>query len=264
MSSRPRYSRPGQRPGRAGTIYRQFRSGAAVREALRQGKARVRLHNAQVRRVQLRNYRSETKTYDAVVLDTNLLYADSSSAVAVSASGYITTTSSAMVLNQVPQDATSTGRVGRRITMKSVHIRGKLVGPTAAGQNPGLVRLALVFIPQMDRTVTTMPPQTAIWSLQRPESLRVLNNAGRFRIIRQWTFRIAGDSDAPTTGLELHEVDEMVKLNLDTVWTQANTSGTFDAMEQGALCLYAQGDMTAGATTSSIFDFVSRLYFEDK
>jgi len=262
--SRPRYVRPN------GGARRPFRpqgpAHAAALNRVRAGLAsQYNRRRAAVRRVALtRGLKPETKTFDPVVLDTNLLYADSSTAVAVSASGYITTASSAMVLNQVPQDATSTGRVGRRLTMKAIHLRGKIVAPTLAGQNSGLVRLALVYIPQMDRTVTTMPPQTAIWTLQRPESLRVLNNASRFRILRQWTYRIAGDSDTPTTGLEVHELDEMVKLNLDTTWTQANTTGSFDAMEEGGLCLYAQGDMTAGATSSTIVAFVARLYFHDK
>lgn len=225
---------------------------------------RVNLVGVSSRRMAGQRLRAEVKTYDPVVLSTNLLYADTTSAVAVSASGYITTASSAHVLNQVPQDATSTGRIGRRITMKSIHLKGSVIGPTAAGQNSGPVRMCLVYIPVMDRTVTTMPPQNVIWTSQDARQLRVLNNAHRFRIIRQWSYNVAGDSDAPTTGLEVHQFDLMVKLGLDTVWTQANTSGTFDAMEEGALCLYVQGYNTAGATTSAIINYVARIYFSDK
>jgi hypothetical protein len=235
------------------------------------GAAQIAAHNRFVGAAQLRRQRNlrsgngtgrERKTYDPVVLGTNVLNCSSDAAVAVSGSGYITNNSSAMVLNQVPQGTTSTTRIGRKIRMTAVHILGRIMATTnGAIYNP--VRIAIVYIPRLDRTTTTMPPQNVIWTSQSPHELRVLNNADRFKIVRQWTWDVLGDRDAVTCGCEALTVDKMVKLDLPTVWTQADTSGSFDDMEEGGLCLYVQGIQSTASGNNGTFTFTARVYFED-
>lgn len=202
-------------------------------------------------------------TFDAVTLAaTNVLRLSSDAAVAVSASGYITTDSSAMVLNQVPQGTTSTTRLGRKMQMTGIRIVGRIMATTAgAFYNP--VRLALVYIPKLDRATSTMPPQNVIWTTQDPHSQRVLNNSDRYKVIRSWTFDVLGDRDAVTSGKEAYSVDEMVPLDHQTVWTQADTTGVFDNMEEGGLCIYGQGIQSNVSGNFFTFTFSSRLYFKD-
>jgi len=201
-------------------------------------------------------------TFDAVVLNTNTLLASSNAAVAVSASGYITNAASAMVLNQVPQGTTSTTRLGRKMYMRKIRIQGTIAQPAAGTVNT--VRMALVYIPRLDRGTTTMPPQNVVWTTQDPRENRVLNNSDRFKVLRQWVYTLMGNTTTPATGTELLHFDEMVDVNRHTTWTQADTTGVFDNMEEGGLCIYAHGPNTTASGLAPTIVFTSRLYFEDR
>lgn len=228
-------------------------------------RGRLAAANASLRVARARQVRGtgrERKTYDPVTLFTNILRISTDSAVAVSATSYITNGSSAMVLNQVPQGTTSTSRIGRKIKMTGIRICGRFVN-TATSAQYNQCRLCLVYIPRLDRGTTTMPPQNVIWTTQSASALRVIDNSDRFRVIRQWTVDLFGDIDAVNTGAEAQSFDEMVKLNHQTVWLQSNTNGSFNDMEEGALCLYAQGTNTDASNLYASFAFSARLYFDD-
>jgi len=208
----------------------------------------------------LRGAGNENRTFDPATV--GVLYnATSNAPVAVSASGYLTAAASAIVLNQVPQGTSSITRLGRRINMKSIHLSGTIF-TSATVQATTLARIALVYLPSMDRTVTTMPPQNVIWTAQNAQALRVINDNTDFKIIRQWFFTMGGDRDAPATGQELHHFNDVVPLNeLETVWNQANTNGAFDDMDKGALCLYFH----SGAADANPIQLLvnTRLYFHE-
>lgn len=208
----------------------------------------------------LRGAGNENRTFDSASNGVTL-NATSNAPVAVSASGYVTANSSAVVLNQVPQGTSSITRLGRRINMKSIHINGAVFASFTV-QATTVVRVALVYLPSMDRTVTTMPPQNVIWGSQNALALRVINDNTDFKIIRQWFFTVGGDRDAPTTGQEFHHINEVVPLNeLETVWSQANTNGTFDDMDKGALCLYLHSSALDANPLQAQFN--TRLYFHE-
>jgi len=200
----------------------------------------------------------EHKTFDPVVLGTNNLISNTSSAVAVSGSGYITANASAHVVNQVPQGTTSSTRIGRKMRMTAIHVKGTMQSD-AASNSCQLNRWALVYIPKLDRTTTTMPPQNVIWTSQDSRAQRVINEADRFTVIKQCVYNNIGDFDAPSTGLEQLPIDEYIKLNHATVWTQADTTGSFDNMQEGALCIYVNGS----ANNTCTMVYTCRLYFED-
>lgn len=189
------------------------------------------------------------------------LNATSNAPVAVSASGYVTASSSAVVLNQIPQGTSTVTRLGRRIFMKAIHIRGQ-INTSATVQLTQPARVCLVYLPSMDRNATSMPPHNVIWTAQNPLALRQITDNSDFKVLRQWDFVLGGDRDAPTTGQELYLINEMVQLNeLETVWSQANTNGSFDDMDKGALCLYLQSfALDANPFTAS---FNCRVYFHE-
>lgn len=205
----------------------------------------------------------DRKTFDPVTIGSNALSATTDAAVAVSGSAYITHNASAHVLNQVPQGTSSTTRIGRKILMRSIHLQGQITN-ASNGSFYNLVRMCLVYIPRLDRSTTTMPPQNVIWTAQDPRTLRVINNSDRFKIVRQWTHVLTGDADACSTGREVVAFSEMVKLDLQTSWIQANTDGTFNDMEEGALCLYCQGSNTTASGSNGSISYAARLYFEDQ
>lgn len=246
----------------------KFRSKVpAVTRAVRQAKlaratATIRARQAPMQRQAALILRGTNENHTFDPASNGLTYNVTNNApVAVSASGYVTAASSAIVLNQVPQGTSSITRLGRRIFMKAIHIRGQ-VAVSSTVQSTTTARIALVYLPSMDRNVTSMPPQNVIWSAQNPLALRQITDNTDFKIIRQWDFVLGGDRDAPTTGQELYLLNEMVQLNdLETVWSQANTSGTFDDMDKGALCLY----MHSFALDANPFTFIGncRLYFHE-
>lgn len=208
----------------------------------------------------------EKKTFDINATAPTALWADTSTAVATSANGYLAqgaaAPASAIVINQIPQNTSAVTRIGRKALMKALHIRGRHYCQSG-GSSAAMTALYLVYIPVLDRTVTTMPPHNVITGAQDPETQTVVDNAQRFKILRKWQFNMIGDLDAASTGQEQHLIDEMVPINREVCWNKEDTTGVFDNMERGALCLYAQGTGASGATTSAIFQLTTRLYFAD-
>lgn len=206
----------------------------------------------------------EGKTFDASTqVAPWTMFGDSSTAVSNSAGGYLLTTaatSSAIVINQVPLGTTSTTRIGRRLQMKRVRIMGR-VQNGIGGALPGQTRMALVYIPTLDRGITVLPPQNVIWGYQDPNAQRVIDNTDRFKVLKVWNWDLIGDADAAATGKEQFIFDDMVTLNLLTEFTQADTTGSFNDMEKGALCLYCQGQQAAGSGSTILG--TSRVYFDD-
>lgn len=213
-----------------------------------------------VRAAMLLRGRTENHTFDPA--SNGVTYNCTSDApVAVSASGYVTAAASAIVINQVPQGTSSITRLGRRIVMKNLLVRGAIAASnTVQASQP--VRVCLVYLPSMDRTVTTMPPHNVIWTAQSPYALRQITDNVDFKIIRQWDCLIGGERDAATTGQEVYWINEMVNLGaLEAVWSSSNTNGSFDDMDKGGLCLYFQSlAVNANPITANLH---CRLYFDE-
>lgn len=222
--------------------------------------------------VQRRGQRAEHKTFDVGGLAPIPMAADTDTAVATSANGYLlqgaALAASAIVLNQVPIGNSSTTRVGRKLTMNALHLRMQVQGPVAAAATAGVntqVSVALVLIRTLNTGTTVMPPQNTVFNSQDSLTLTNINNAQRFKVLRRWDFMPIGDANlaGDRTAASAFFVDEMVKLGgKETTFTQADTTGTFDDMEAGALCLYVRGGSTA-ANGGCFVEMVSRLYFAD-
>jgi len=261
MSSRKGFLLASKRKGSA-KLRRARAPSASAQDRLRLKRAAATFNRRAmpVRAAMILRGSNENRTFDSASNGVTL-NATSDAPVAVSASGYVTANASAVVLNQVPQGTSSITRLGRRINMKSIHLNGAVFASNTV-QVTTVVRVALVYLPSMDRTVTTMPPQNVIWGAQNALALRVINDNTDFKIIRQWFFVVAGDRDAPTTGQEFHHINEVVPLNeLETVWNQANTNGTFDDMDKGALCLYLHSSAVNANPLQASFN--TRLYFHE-
>jgi len=188
--------------------------------------------------------------------------ADQSTAVADSANGYLlqgaAATASAIVLNQVPVGTGPTNRIGRVMTMKNLHIRGVV---QTGGDFVEFVAMYLVYIPRLDRNTTTMPPHNVITGAQDSRTQTVVQNAPRFKILKKWQWKLSGQANAASNTEASGQIfDDMVSLrSLPTRWTTADTTGSFNDMEEGALCLYAQNSQGNAAP----IQFTTRIYFND-
>jgi len=216
--------------------------------------------------------RAENKTFDVGGTAPIVMLATTDTAVANAAGGYLLDTAasaSAVVVNQVPLGNSSTTRVGRKLAMKAIHLRFKVECSSAAASAADVqtaVSVTLVLIRKNDRVTTALPPQNTVFRSQNMLCLTNVDNADRFKILRKWDCWPIGDKDlaGDRTGSSAFIFDEYIKLNgIQTVWNQGDTTGTFDNMEEGALCLYVRGS-SAAATSTNAVRFVSRLYYSDQ
>lgn len=83
----------------------------------------------------------------------------------------------------IPQDGTESGRVGRKITVKSIHVRGLsvLAGTTDENNTDDTIRLMLVLDKQANGTA---PAVTDILETASIDSFNNLANKSRFRILK--------------------------------------------------------------------------------
>lgn len=214
----------------------------------------------------------EHKTFDVGGLTPIVMAADTDTPVATSANAYLAQgaalPASAIVLNQVPIGNSSTTRVGRKLTMNALHVRMQVQTSSGAAAAVGVntaTSVALVLIRTLNTGTTTMPPQNTVFNSQNSLTLTNINNAQRFKVLRRWDFQPIGDDNlaGDRTAASAFFIDEMVKLGgKETTFTQADTTGTFDDMEAGALCLYVRGAVPA-ATGGTSVHFIGRLYFSD-
>jgi len=244
---------------------------SAQKAKLMRARAPAAAQNRAVQSAQMRGavmYRrvgvSENKFFDPWTANgTKEILTITSGAVSNSAGGFVLNTAAApaaAVINQIAQGTSQLQRLGRRVQITGVHIRGRILQSTA-----GAVAVAsLSLVHQLPpNNPTTMPPFTDLWVTQNQHSLRNVDNSDKLKIIRQLKFKLTGNSNTPATGEELHLLDEFIDLKSQgvvTEWTQANTSGTYADMEKGALMLYGLSDAAANAPSF----FVSvRVYFQD-
>lgn len=168
-------------------------------------------------------------------------------------------TPGAVVINQVPQGTTQSSRLGRRMLMKALRLKG-FVQAAATGT---ISQVALSLVHQLPpNNPANMPPYADIWTAQSVNSLRNVDNDDKLKIVRRFDWGVCGNATTPQTGQELIPFDEYITFpkGIVTEWTFADTTGTYSNMEKGALMLYAQGN--ASATPPQIF-LSARLYFDD-
>lgn len=194
-------------------------------------------------------HRPEKKTVDTTNFNLNM---DNNSAVALRM----------QLLNTIPTGNSTITRVGKRVMLKAVHIRGILVGGTATTYDKGSVLLVYIRTPNQAGTLPTMAEILA--GAQDSISLTNRDNATRFKIVRRWDYVFSGNATTPNTDQVVYDVDHYVPLkNLPSVWTAGSVAGTIAEFVEGALILITVGYRANGATITPIIAASSRLYFED-
>lgn len=207
--------------------------------------------------------RSEKKTFTIGTAAIKEMQAATDAAVAVVGDGFLTNDAGAHCINQVPQGNSAATRIGKKITMRNLYLRARAYANTACAQ---AVSVVLVY-DRNPNAATTMPAFTSIFQFQHSLSQSNVDNAARFKIVRRWNFDIVSTAAAGSTSdspLQIFAIDELVKLKgLETHWTSANTDGSLQAMEQGALHLYCLGETNVAAADVYV-EYTSRLYYSDQ
>jgi len=153
------------------------------------------------------------------------------------------TTGTINLIATIAQGASVNQRVGKKIALKSVQIRGSSSsGTTTTGADCALL---LVY----DRRPTgALPSITDILTAVDTNAFNNDANSGRFQIIMRKDWVHTGNITTPATGNEIKDHSNYVPLKgLPCVYKAAGT-GAIGDIEQGALYAVAVGSNVAGTT----------------
>lgn len=156
------------------------------------------------------------------------------------------TTGSITLIATIAQGASVNQRVGKKVALKSLQIRGVAINDTAATVND--VAVIIVY----DRRPTgSLPAITDVLDTANAASFNNDSNSGRFKIIKRMDFVLTGNSTTPATGNEAMNLDCFIPLNgLPAVFKAAGT-GAIGDIEEGALYCITVGTNAAGTADAN-------------
>lgn len=135
-------------------------------------------------------------------------------------------------LNALSQGAAASDRVGRKIQVRSIEMRGYLYGDSAAVVNH--VRLVVVQDKQANGAA---PSWTDIYDSNLYYSLRNLAKKQRFKILWDKTYTLVGNSSAPQDTTSKH-VQMYKKVNIQTDYNSGN-AGTVADIDKNSIYVFA-------------------------
>lgn len=172
------------------------------------------------------------------------------------------TTGQVSLLNVVPQGNTQTTRVGKKILLKGVQIRGSI---TYATTNVPFHHCAYVLIYDK-RPDGAVPGIADILAAASSNALNNDTNSGRFMMLKREDFMInhvtssSGEGQLDTSS---KVIDDYVPLKgMETVYKALGTGAIAD-IEQGALYLMVIGDQPATGDFPVGPDWNIRVRFHD-
>lgn len=181
-------------------------------------------------------------------------------------------------LNATVAGANESNRIGRKISMRSVQIRGA-VYPYQAGAAPirDFIRLILVYDRQPNGAAPALADvledvdQAGTRTTTSFSGLN-LSNADRFKVLRDWHWAMpvanlagaaSGDEQVSDPGATLMSIKAFVKLNGLETHYNAGAAGTIADITTGALFLLAVG-LSAEANAQYRFLFDTRVRYADQ
>lgn len=179
--------------------------------------------------------------------------------VASKETGFVDLTAASYALNQtgsvtliatVAQGASVNQRVGKKIQLKSLQIRGQISADTTT------LAANCAFLIVYDRRPTgALPTITDILVSAAASSFNNDANSGRFSILKRWQNVVIGNvtTAGQATDTSSYSIDEYLSLRgLPTTFKAAGT-GAIGDIEEGALYLLTIGDVAAGTTDANAF-----------
>jgi len=171
-------------------------------------------------------------------------------------------------LNIIPQGDSVTQRIGKKVSMKAVQLKGTVVAGTSSNDHATLL---LVYDRNPNQQAALPLPYDVVAGSSGGAFLSNRDWSERFKILRRWHYAVVGNG-TPTPGDNaagyaeggsVIPIDEYISLKgLPTEWSSANSSGAVANMVKGSLFLVAVSDRAPGAARAS-FSGRSRVDFED-
>lgn len=155
-------------------------------------------------------------------------------------------------------------RVGRKITMSSVYVRGYArteisATPAATTVSSQQGRIMLIYD---DQPNGALPAITDILNTADPASQLNLNNRDRFRVLKDKCFAFDPYLQSASASAQIFSVRIYRKLNIDCTFNGVN-GGTIADIQTGALLLAYVGSNAAGVSTDANAYLSSRVRFLD-
>lgn len=169
------------------------------------------------------------------------------------AAGTWTTPGPTFLLNGIVPDSTATGRIGRKVVMKSLLLRAELRLATTSTQG-GYARFLVVYDRQANANA---PGVTDVLLADVMQSPMNLSNKDRFKIVAEGYFTpVSTNGDYTSAGVEVYK-----KLNLP-VQFNAGTAGTIGDIQTGSLYVMFAQNATIGTAAPSVV-WTSRVRYSD-
>lgn len=175
------------------------------------------------------------------------------------------------LLNGCVQGSDYDERIGRKIVLSSVFIRGCVLtelsgGPTAGVSKAQMVRFVLFVDMQPNGAA---PNVTDLLVSSNPRSQLNLNNRDRFKVIKDQCFVFdpyiyfdqAATQAEVTASNQIKQVKCYKKLNMETIFNSGN-AGTIGDITSGALYMLWLGDISGG-TADALAQLSTRVRFYD-
>jgi len=165
-------------------------------------------------------------------------------------------------LNVIPQDATASGRIGRKVVVKSIQLRGVLqYTPGASTTGSVAVKLAIVLDKQCNGVAATI---SEIFTSNLVSTAMVnLANSERFVILKQWHVTICSTAGVQTAfGSDNKWIDWYQKVDIPIEYDATAATGALATIRSNNLCLVAGCD-TADGDDDIAFVGTCRLRYSD-
>lgn len=167
------------------------------------------------------------------------------------------TTGTIALLATIAQGAAQTQRIGRKILLKSIQVRGE-----AHSDSTTVTATGSWMIVYDKRPTGSLPAITDILVSANSKSFTNSVNVGRFQIIARKNYSFAGNNT--TAGQQdsktIYFVDKFIKLSKRMVFKAAGT-GAIGDIEQGALYFVTVGNTGASTDDAKVtVGFRTRFY----
>jgi len=160
------------------------------------------------------------------------------------------TTGQIELMNTIPQGASASQRIGRKVMLKSIQLKGRWVAGT------GTVSADCAAILVYDNNPTaSLPAVTDFLVTADPLSFNNTVNQDRFRTIRRWDKFFLGNvgTAGQQTSATGYSFDEFVDLSrFSDYMAKAVGTGAIGDIQKGAIYLITVGSQGAGVTAPNL------------
>jgi len=160
----------------------------------------------------------------------------------------------------IPQDDTESGRIGRKVTIKSIWVKGTvfMASAAAATNTSDATRLMLVQDKQANGAAFTVAQVLAQISIN---GFRNLENENRFRVLWDTTIRINQNGGlAAATFEQARQFSKYIKCNIPIEYDSTASTGAIGTQRSNSLAILM---LNHEADNASVVQYRARVRYSD-